>query len=118
MRIGELAQHTGISERMLRYYEQEGLLQPTRTAAGYRDYNEAEVLTARHIQLLSASGLKIETIRVLLPCMQGRNKPAFQPCPAVRETLRQEVAKLDQKLHSLSESRRIVAGFLDTLESR
>lgn len=42
MRIGELARRTGVSERMLRYYEQEGLLRPARTTSGYRDYGEGK----------------------------------------------------------------------------
>lgn len=116
MRIGELAQRTGLSERMLRYYEQAGLLQPARTASGYRDYSEAEILTAQHIRLLSTSGLKIETIRALLPCLQG-GQPAFIPCQKVRAALRDELVKLDEMLHSLNESRRIVVRFLDALEA-
>ncbi|ATE58737.1 MerR family transcriptional regulator [Thauera sinica] len=116
MRIGELARRTGVSERMLRYYEQEGLLQPARTDSGYRDYGEAEVQAAHRIRLLSASGLKLDTIRVLLPCMRG-DQPAFEPCQEVRDALRQEVEKLDEKLRDLTESRRIVASYLDGLKT-
>ncbi|MFJ6456207.1 MerR family DNA-binding transcriptional regulator [Paenarthrobacter sp. NPDC091669] len=38
MRIGELATKTSVSVRSLRYYEQQGLLKPQRTASGHRDY--------------------------------------------------------------------------------
>ncbi|MBD1554449.1 MerR family transcriptional regulator [Pseudomonas typographi] len=111
MRIGELAQRTGISERMLRYYEQQGLLQPARTGSGYRDYKGTHVQAAQRIRMLSAAGLKIEAIRVLLPCMID-NSPAFEPCQQVRAALRQEVEKLDEKLRHLRQSRQIVASFL------
>ncbi len=114
MRIGELARHTGISERMLRYYEQEGLLRPARTDSGYRDYGEAEIQAAHRIRLLSASGLKIDTIRVLLPCMRG-DQPAFEPCQEIVDALRHEIEILDEKLRDLGESRSIVAGYLDGL---
>ncbi|KLD74856.1 MerR family transcriptional regulator [Xanthomonas hyacinthi] len=114
MKIGELARQTGVSERMLRYYEQEGLLQPARTESGYRNYGEAEVETARRIRLLSAAGLKIETIRVLLPCMLG-DQPTFAPCREVRAALHREVEKLDEKLRGLSESRKIVKSYLHGL---
>ncbi|WP_353191176.1 MerR family transcriptional regulator [Pandoraea pnomenusa] len=124
MQIGELANATGVSERMLRYYEQEGLLRPTRTEAGYRLYGEPELLAARRIRLLSASGLKIESIRLLLPCMVGSgdaDDPAtgttFQPCDDVREVLRREIDKLDAKLRDLGESRQIVASFLSGIEA-
>lgn len=116
MRIGELARRTGVSERMLRYYEQESLLQPARTGAGYRDYGDAEVQVARRIRMLSVAGLKLETIRILLPCILD-NQPRFEPCPEVRAALREEVGKLDEKLRDLSESRRIVASFLNDVEA-
>ncbi|QCR07411.1 MerR family transcriptional regulator [Brenneria rubrifaciens] len=116
MLIGELARRTGVSERMLRYYEQEGLLQPARTDAGYRDYGNAEMQVAQRIRMLSAAGLKIETIRILLPCILD-NQPRFEPCQEVRAALRQEVGKLDEKLRDLSESRRIVTSFLKDVEA-
>ncbi|MFT4267148.1 MAG: MerR family transcriptional regulator [Xenophilus sp.] len=116
MRIGELARRTGVSERMLRYYEQEGLLQPARTDAGYRDYADAEVQVAQRIRMLSAAGLKIETIRILLPCILD-NQPRFEPCQEVRAALRHEVEKLDEKLRDLGESRQIVASFLNGVEA-
>jgi DNA-binding transcriptional MerR regulator len=116
MRIGALARCAGVSERMLRYYEQEGLLRPARTESGYRDYGDTEVQTARRIRMLSASGLKIETIRVLLPCMLGE-QPTFEPCREVRAALSREVEKLDDKLRDLGESRQIVSSYLQSLES-
>lgn len=116
MRIGELARRAGVSERMLRYYEQAGLLRPTRTDAGYRDYGDAELEAALRIRLLSASGLKIEAIRVLLPCMV-EGPDVFMPCDEIRATLHQEVEKLDEKLRGLRESRRIVASFLKGLDA-
>ena len=43
MRIGELATQTGHPTRTIRFYENCGLLpEPTRTANGYRTYNEAD----------------------------------------------------------------------------
>lgn len=64
------------------------------------------------IRLLSASGLKLEVIRTLLPCMHG-DEPVFEPCDDVRDTLRRELDKLDRKLDEIAESRSIVIRFLD-----
>ncbi len=114
MRIGELAQRTGVSERMLRYYENAGLLRPARTDAGYRDYGDPELRAAQRIRLLSAAGLKLDTIRVLLPCISV-DDASFQACDEIREALRHELTSLDRKLADLGESRRIVASYLDTL---
>ncbi|WP_140725599.1 MerR family transcriptional regulator [Pseudomonas sp. Hp2] len=117
MKIGELARRSGLSERMLRYYEQAGLLQPARTSTGYRDYGEQELLVARRIRQLSASGLKIETIRVLLPCMRADAGALFEACDEIHEALTRALAGLDAKLHALGASRTLIAGFLRDLDA-
>ncbi|MEU6192280.1 MerR family DNA-binding transcriptional regulator [Streptomyces sp. NPDC047061] len=43
MKIGELSHRTGVSTRLLRYYEQQGLLHPSRLPNGYRDFHEHAV---------------------------------------------------------------------------
>lgn len=47
MQIGELARRCGVSARMLRYYETEGLLRPGRSPAGYRLYRPADITTVQ-----------------------------------------------------------------------
>lgn len=115
MQIGELSRRSAVSQRMLRYYEQQGLLRPARTEAGYRDFGEAELQAALRIRLLSASGLKLDAIRVLLPCMVDGPR-VFDACDEIRATLHHEIDKLDDKLRGLAESRRIVASYLEGLE--
>lgn len=115
MRIGELARRSGVSERMLRYYEQQGLLRPARTEARYRDYGQAELQAAQRIKLLSESGIKLDAVKVLLPCMVD-GPEVFDLCDDIVATLREEVRRLDQKLDALTESRRIVANFLAGLD--
>jgi MerR family transcriptional regulator, copper efflux regulator len=46
MRVGDAARQVGTSARMLRYAEQLGLVAPSRTAGGYRDYGERELRAA------------------------------------------------------------------------
>lgn len=70
MRIGELARRTGVSERSLRYYEQQGLLVADRTAGGHRDYPAHVVDRVIRIQELFAAGLNSKKIARLLPCMR------------------------------------------------
>jgi len=114
MQIGDLSKRTGISVRMLRYYEEEGLLAPARRASGYRDYGEAEERIVLRIRLLSEAGLKLETIRFLLPCVLT-DRPDFEPCAEVLATLRREIAGLDAKIDCLQSSRAILAGYLGRL---
>lgn len=52
MKIGELADKTGMASSAIRYYEQSGLLpKAERGANGYRDYSEAAVEHLRRIQM-------------------------------------------------------------------
>lgn len=112
MQIGDLSKRTGISVRMLRYYEQEGLLAPARRASGYRDYDDGDELVARRIRLLGEAGLTLDTIRVLLPCVRS-DRPDFVPCAEVRAALRGALTGLDEKIACLDASRAILAGYLE-----
>ena len=49
MKIGELASRAGVSPRLVRYYEQQGLLEPDRESNGYRSYGEEHVVRVQRI---------------------------------------------------------------------
>jgi MerR family transcriptional regulator, light-induced transcriptional regulator len=58
LRIGELAKRTGVSPELLRAWEQRyGLLQPTRTAGGFRLYSAADEARVQRMQSLVSGGL-------------------------------------------------------------
>lgn len=78
MRIGELAEATGVSARSLRYYEEQGLIRSSRTSGGWRDFDAASVERVVMIQHLLAAGLSSATIDQLLPAWRprARNAPA------------------------------------------
>lgn len=116
MQIGELSKRTGISVRMLRYYEQQGLLTPPRRASGYRDYGAEEQETVRHIRRLNGAGLKLDIIRRFLPCVTGERSD-FHPCPDLLETLRQEVSGIEDRIALLEESRRDILGYLERADN-
>ncbi|MFR9727860.1 MerR family transcriptional regulator [Saccharopolyspora sp. MS10] len=54
MKIGEAAQKAGAPARMLRYYEQHGLIESSRSTNAYRDYSEEQVEHARHVRARAA----------------------------------------------------------------
>ncbi|GAA09667.1 transcriptional regulator, MerR family [Acetobacter tropicalis NBRC 101654] len=112
MKIGELARRTGVSIRMLRYYEQEGLLAPDRQESGYRDYSESDETAVRRIQMLTEAGLKLDAIRQLLPCILT-DDPSFQPCDNLRAILQRERRKLDAQIDSLQVSRDMLGRYID-----
>jgi DNA-binding transcriptional MerR regulator len=114
VKIGELSRRTGVSVRMLRYYEGEGLLAPQRTESGYRDYGPAEQETVLRIKMLGAAGMTLETIQQLLPCVTNNN-PDFRPCNELRRILAQQVGLIDERIETLSQSRTILASFLSSV---
>src|SRR3569833_4575993 len=113
MKIGELSRRTGVSVRMLRYYEEQGLLAPQRTGSGYRDYGPAEEEIVRRIKLLGSAGMTLETIQQLLPCVRD-TRPDFKPCNDLRRILAQQVGLIDQRIETLSRSRTNLDGFLSS----
>ncbi len=64
--IGQTAREAGVSPRTLRYYEEQGLLAPQRTDAGYRIYGEADARRLAQILALRACHLPLPIIRRLV----------------------------------------------------
>jgi len=115
MQIGELARRSGVSVRMLRYYEAEGLLNPTRTPAGYRDFGAGDVETVHRIVMLNRAGLTLATIRTLLPCAR-EGGDGFAPCAAFKASLSEKLEDLDHQIAALQGSRELVATYLAEAE--
>lgn len=111
MRIGELSRRTGISERSLRYYEEQGLLRPTRRPSGYRDYDEADVHTLRRIRTMLAAGLNTATIAEVLPCLVDDRDSQAQMCPELLAGLHRERGRIDGAIAELLATR----AMLDTI---
>ncbi|AKZ56157.1 putative transcriptional regulator, MerR family [Streptomyces ambofaciens ATCC 23877] len=106
MRIGELARRTGVSERSLRYYGQQGLLASERTAGGHREYTEAAVDRVIRIQELYAAGLCSDKIAQLLPCMRdGDGGPSAAASPKLVADLTAERDRIDRMIADLRRSR-------------
>lgn len=92
MRIGELAEATGVSPRSLRYYESVGLIQATRHERGWRDFDPSTVDRVITIQHLFAAGLSGPTIAELLPCLEA---PPERRTSHLAERLVGEIERLE-----------------------
>lgn len=108
MRIGELAKRAGVSERSLRYYEEQGLLAPTRTPAGYRVYVETDVDVVRHVQLLLSAGLNTTFIREVLPCMVDTGDGLAPGCPELLPHLQKERDRMTIAIDGLATARTLL----------
>lgn len=109
MRIGELARRTGVSERSLRYYEQQGLLVADRTPGGQRDYHEQAVDRVIRIQELYAAGLHSKKIARVLPCMRDTDGgPSQLATPNLVAELTDERDRIDRMITDLNTSREVL----------
>jgi DNA-binding transcriptional MerR regulator len=114
MRIGELSRRTGASPRALRYYEEQGLLSPTRLPSGYREYGERDVMTVRRIQVLISAGLGTSLIAEIVPCVEDDTVVLAGKCPELIEGLAQERGRITAAIDDLTAARDI----LDSLVGR
>lgn len=109
MRIGELARRTGVSERSLRYYEEQRLLPADRTPGGHRDYPEQAVDRVIHIQELFAAGLCSKKIVQILPCLRDADGTANESAtPELVGELEIERARIDRMIAELRRSRDVL----------
>lgn len=114
MRIGELAERTGVSRRQLRYYEEQGLLTPNRAANGYREYGEAHIHVVLQITGLLDAGLPTRIIEQLLPCLD-QSQSIYVPSvtPEMVATLQREQARLTERIVCLTRNRDAIAAYLE-----
>ncbi len=66
MKIGELAQQSGLTASSIRYYEQEGLLASPKRVSGQRVYTKQSLVSLKLIQLAQAAGFSISEIKILI----------------------------------------------------
>lgn len=114
MKIGELSERTGIPTRMLRYYEQQGLLYSERSANGYRSYDDADVELATRVRGLIQAGLTTRMTRVVLDLeRQCRLDMAPECSRPLAEELAEELEAIESRLACLTKSRDAVALYLE-----
>ncbi|QXJ25584.1 MerR family transcriptional regulator [Actinomadura graeca] len=119
MRIGELSARTGTTPRLLRYYEEQGLITPARSANGYRDYDERLVDRVAQIRGLLGAGLPTRIIRDILPCLDGpRVIHLTGATPEMIATLERERDQMTVRIACLTRNRDAIDGYLNALRAR
>ncbi|ANE48716.1 MerR family transcriptional regulator [Paenibacillus swuensis] len=99
MKIGELSQVTGVSIRMLRYYEEQGLIRSERQSNGYRVFNPTVPEQVRTIKFYIELGLTTEQISGFLHCVM-RNKESF--CREIMPVYTQKLLEINEQIAMLT----------------
>lgn len=107
MRIGEVADRSGVNPTTIRYYEDIGLLrEPDRTPSGYRDYTEAAIARLAFIRAAQSIGLSLGETREVLALKEHGEAP----CPHVITLLEQHAAELEERIAALQRMRSELIG--------
>lgn len=105
MNIGDAAKASGVSAKMIRYYEDTGLIPPAaRTASGYRVYTDKDLHMLRFIRRARDLGFSVKDIGALLSLWQDRERQSAdvkRVALAHVDALRQKIRELDDMASTL-----------------
>ncbi|MEU7514461.1 MerR family transcriptional regulator [Streptomyces sp. NPDC042898] len=115
MKIGELSRETGVGIRLLRYYEEQGLLSSERTPGGQRVYGPDAPAVVRRIRALLGAGLPTRVIAEVLDCVCG-SEAEIEPCLSPMLVARLDA--IDEQIHDLQDTRSSLAALVADTEGR
>ncbi|MCE6077482.1 Cu(I)-responsive transcriptional regulator [Agrobacterium vitis] len=132
MNIGEASKASGVSTKMIRYYEQIKLITPAhRTESSYRTYGDSDVHTLQFIRRARDLGFSVEQMKTLLALWRDRSRASSD----VKAIALEHIAELERKAAAIAAMTKtlkhlashchgddrpdcpIIEGFADTLEN-
>ena len=110
MNIGEVAAASGISRKMIRYYEETGVLVAApRNSSGYRIYNDADIEQLCFIKRARDLGFSLERIKTLLGLWQNTDRQSAD----VKALAEQYMTELDENIRHLQSMRQQLADLVN-----
>ncbi len=109
MNIGDVANCSGLPAKTIRYYEDIGLVQPLRSANGYRTFRESDVHRLAFLGRARALGFTIEDCRSLLKLYADTDRASAE----VKQIAEEHLERIDHKIAELTEMRATLAHLVD-----
>ena len=107
MNIGQASERSGVSAKMIRYYESVGLLpSAARRANGYRDYGDQEVAVLQFVRRTRDLGFSLDEVSTLLALWSNKRRPSRE----VKRMAERHIADLE---HRMSEMRTVMKTLRD-----
>ena len=97
MNIGSASVRCGLPEKTIRYYEEIGLVTPSRRDNGYRDYGEREIHILKFLRRSRGLGFSIDDCRSLLSLYLDRERASAE----VKQLAERRLAEIDGKIREL-----------------
>jgi Cu(I)-responsive transcriptional regulator len=98
MNIGQAAAASGVTAKMIRHYEESGLIRaPRRTASNYRSYSDNDVHVLRFVKRARALGFSMADIKTLLSLWQDKSRSSS----VVKRIARTHIDELERKIAEL-----------------
>ncbi|QRM45128.1 Cu(I)-responsive transcriptional regulator [Rhizobium sp. BG4] len=98
MNIGQAAKASGVSAKMIRYYEQIKLISPAhRTEASYRTYSENDINTLKFIRRSRDLGFSVEQMKTLLALWRDKSRSSAD----VKAMALEHVEELERKAEAI-----------------
>lgn len=117
MRIGELAERTGVPRRLLRYYEEQGLITPRRRDNGYREYGDHLVDRVLKVRGLLDAGIPTRIIADMLPCLdQPQDIVVADPDPELRRILVRERERMAERISLLEHNLDALTRYIEAMD--
>lgn len=117
MRIGELTERTGVPRRLLRYYEEQGLITPRRRDNGYREYGDHLVDRVMKVRGLLDAGIPTRIIADMLPCLdQPQDIVVADPDPELRRILVRERERMAQRISLLEHNLDALTRYIEAMD--
>jgi len=114
MKIGEVAERSGVGVETIRYYEREGLLvEPERKPSGYRQYDKPVVARLQFIRRTKELGFTLAEIKAILGLWSDTNTK----CVHIRQRAENKVADIDEKIRLLQKMKRSLRKLIKQCES-